>query len=306
MAGENSEMKLENILVAIDGSAIADYSLNLAIHIGEKYGSKIGVIYVAPTFTNVPSASMFDPMFGGAVMPPRPVESVATDASEGEKRKMDALLNERKQLVESHNLACETISANSEDVSGEIIRRSSQYDLVSVGSRGLSGLKSLILGSVSKKVAREAKSSVLVVKSRIDTIPKILLAYDGSEPAKKALLYASELGKKFSALVSVICVAGIPITPEGYVSADIDRWESEMRSFTEYAVSFLKSNGIKSDGKTVDSSDVSRTVVDEAVRGSYDLIVVGNRGYGRIKSLFLGSVASGVADSSKTNVLIVR
>jgi nucleotide-binding universal stress UspA family protein len=305
MEGEKSEIKLENILVAIDGSAIADYSLNLAIHIGEKYGSKIGVIYVAPTFTNVPSASMFDPMFGGAVMPPRPVESVASDAP-GEKRKMEALLNERKQLVESHNLACETISANSEDVSGEIIRRSSQFDLVSVGSRGLSGLKSLILGSVSKKVAREAKSSVLVVKSRIDSIPKILLAYDGSEPAKKALLYASELGKKFSALVSVICVAGIPITPEGYVSADIDRWESEMRSFTEYAVSFLKSNGIKSDGKTVDSRDVSRTVVDEAVRGSYDLIVVGNRGYGRLKSLFLGSVASGVADSSKTNVLIVR
>ncbi|MGI0083807.1 MAG: universal stress protein [Nitrososphaerales archaeon] len=44
----------------------------------------------------------------------------------------------------------------------------------------------------------------------------------------------------------------------------------------------------------------------QAEKGEYDLIVVGSRGYGRLRSLFLGSVASSVADSSKTNVLIVR
>lgn len=306
MNSDKPEIKLEKLLVAIDGSGIADYALNLAIHIGEKYGSKIDVLYVAPHPVPAANTPVFDPMSGGAIMSPMPVQSVATEKMDNETLKIKTMLDERKKLIESQNLACETFSVNSEDVGGEIIRRDKQYDLILVGSRGLSGLKSLILGSVSKKVAKEAKCSVLVVKSRIDSIPKILLAYDGSEPGKKALTFASELGKKFNARVDVICVAGIPISPEGYVSSDIDRWEREMKSYVDYAVSYLKQNGIITDGKTADSRDVSRSITEEAARGRYDMIVVGSRGYGRLKSLFLGSVASGVADSSKTNVLIVK
>lgn len=307
MNSDKPEIKLEKFLVAIDGSGIADYALNLAIHIGEKYGSKIDVLYVAPHSLQAANTPVFDPMSGGAVMSPMPAQSSATEKKvDNETLKIKTMLDERKKLIESQNLACETFSVNSEDVGGEIIRRDKQYDLILVGSRGLSGLKSLILGSVSKKVAKEAKCSVLVVKSRIDSIPKILLAYDGSEQGKKALTFASELGKKFKAHVDVICVAGIPISPEGYVSSDIDRWEREMKSYVDYAVSYLKQNGITADGKTADSRDVSRAITEEAARGDYDMIVVGSRGYGRLKSLFLGSVASGVADSSKTNVLIVK
>ncbi len=47
-------------------------------------------------------------------------------------------------------------------------------------------------------------------------------------------------------------------------------------------------------------------LASEAEKGSYDIVVVGSRGQGRLKSLFLGSVASGIANSSKTNVLIIR
>lgn len=301
----NPAIILEKLLVAVDGSGIADYALNLAIHIGERYGSKIDLLYVSPPLSVV-NTPLFDPMFGSAVMTPMPTQRVPAKATENESLKIKAVLDERKKLVESQRLACETFFVNSEDAGAEIVKRSKEYDLIAVGSRGLSGLKSLILGSVSKKVAKEAKCSVLVVKSRIDSIPKILLAYDGSEPGKKALSFASELGKKFHAHVSVVCVAGIPISPEGYVSGDIDVWEKEMQSYVDNAVSYLTQNGIDTEGRTIDSRDVSRAITEEAAKGDYDMIVVGSRGYGRLKALFLGSVASGVADSSKTNVLIVR
>jgi nucleotide-binding universal stress UspA family protein len=56
----------------------------------------------------------------------------------------------------------------------------------------------------------------------------------------------------------------------------------------------------------MDSTDVARALMEVAEKDSYDLIVVGSRGYGRFRSLLLGSVASGVANSAKTNVLIIR
>ncbi|MGI0084462.1 MAG: universal stress protein, partial [Nitrososphaerales archaeon] len=253
-------IKLEKLLVAVDGSGIADYALNLTIHIGEKYGSKIDVLYITPPSFPVVNTPLFDPMLGGSGMTPMPPKAAKSNTAENEPLKVKALLEERKKLVESQNLACETFLVNAEDIGGEISRRGAYYDLVSVGSRGLSGLKSLILGSVSKKVAKEAKCSVLVVKSRIDSLPKILLAYDGSEHGKRALAFASELGKKFNAQVSVLCVAGIPISPEGYVPGDIDSWEKEMQSYVDDAVSYLKQNGINAEGRTLDSRDVSRAI----------------------------------------------
>lgn len=43
-----------------------------------------------------------------------------------------------------------------------------------------------------------------------------------------------------------------------------------------------------------------------AEEGGYDLIIIGRRGNGRVKKLFLGSVSSAVLQLAKTNVLIVK
>jgi nucleotide-binding universal stress UspA family protein len=307
MNDTNQGFKLEKILTAIDGSGIADYALNLVIHIGEKYGSKIDLLYVATPSVQLVNPQALDPMFGGTAVAPAPA-GISEKASQNEAMKAKSLLEDRKKLVEAQHLACETITVASEDIGGEIVKygSSKQYDLIALGSTGMSGFRSFLLGSVSRKVAREAKSSVLIVKSRIDSLPRILLAYDGSDPSKKALNFAEELGKKFKAHVSVICVASIPISPEGYVMPDVDKWVNEMRKYVDEAVSQLRKHEIDTSGQLIEARDVSRAITLEAEKGNYDIIIVGSRGFGRLKSLFLGSVASGVADSSKTNVLVVR
>ena len=153
---------------------------------------------------------------------------------------------------------------------------------------------------------KNRKRSVLVVKSRIEAVPKILLGYDGSEQSNKALEFASDLGLKFNAQVDAVCVFNIPVSPEAYIGAEVDRWEKDMRTMLESAVAKLKANGVRSQGKILDHTNVALALANEAEKGSYDIIVVGSRGQGRLKSLFLGSVAYGVANSSKNNVLIVR
>ena len=52
------------------------------------------------------------------------------------------------------------------DISEEILRiaDSENNDLVIVGSRGLSKVKSFLIGSVSSRVARYSKRSVLIIR----------------------------------------------------------------------------------------------------------------------------------------------
>jgi nucleotide-binding universal stress UspA family protein len=305
-------VNFSKLLVAIDGSETADYALNLALHIGEKNdGAEIDLIYVSGASVPVTTPTVFDPVFSGQGISPVP-SIVTPERTQEDMRKAlsreKALVEDRKKLVSGSGLKCETMLVDSDDVAGEIMKAGEKggYDLIVVGSRGVSGIRSLILGSVSKRVAKEAKGSVLIVKNKIDNLPKILLAYDGSPESKRALSVSIELAKKFKGLVNPIAVVNVPLSPEGNVMTDIDRWEKEMKDFVVEAVTALKEQGVPGEGKVLNSVDVSRAITEEASKGNYDLIVSGNRGRGRLKSLFLGSVASGIADNSKTNVLIAR
>ena len=51
---------------------------------------------------------------------------------------------------------------------------------------------------------------------------------------------------------------------------------------------------------------LSDKIIEAANEGKPDLIIIGSRGIGGIKEIFLGSVSDRVADESKCSVLIVK
>ncbi|MDG7000231.1 MAG: universal stress protein [Nitrososphaerota archaeon] len=294
---------LGKILVAVDGSENSDYALNIAVKIAEKYSSRIVLLHVKSPSAAVVAVQgpIMDPILG--------TSPILVPSTAGEKpRESVDLLETRKALVAERNIAVSTELVESVDIGGEILKRSLSggYDLIVLGSRGLGGLRSFFLGSVSVKVAKEAKCSVLVMKNKIETIPKIILGYDGSEDSKKALQCAKDLAQKFRARLSILSVINIPVSGDGYVLSSVDKWEKEAKQLVDETVSAMKLEGIDVAGKVTEYTDISRAIADEAERGGYNIIVVGSRGRGRLRSLFLGSVASGVANASKTNVFIVR
>lgn len=263
------------MLVAIDSSMYSDYALNIAVKIAEKYSSKLDLLHVA--------APLQDPQ-------------------------KDDVLTDRVEIAKERSLSPNAIRVESNDPSSEILKLadSGLYDLVVLGSRGLSGLKSALMGSVSSRVAKEAKCSILVVKTKISATPKILLGYDGSQESKNALDVATDLGSKLKAEVDALSIFSVPISPEAYIGVELDKWEKEMNEELDEAVKKMMERGVSSKGKVQEHTNIPLAIVSEAERGSYDLIVVGSRGMGRLRSLFLGSVASGIANNSRTNVLIVR
>ena len=131
---------------------------------------------------------------------------------------------------------------------------------------------------------------------------KILLAYDGGEPAKRALDQTIELAQKFGATVGVISV--VPVHPG---RAPIDPWDDRTVHAEELleARTLLREAGIEAElfEPGGDPAKLIERVADE--RG-YDTIVVGSRGLNALTKMLQGSVSDHVATHAHATVVVAR
>ena len=131
---------------------------------------------------------------------------------------------------------------------------------------------------------------------------KILLAYDGGEPAKRALDQTIELAVKFEAEVGVISV--VPVRSG---RAPIDPWDDR----TVHAVELLEARralreaGIEAE-MLEPGGDVAKTIERVADERGYDTIVVGARGLGSLAKVLQGSVSEHVASHAHATVIVAR
>jgi nucleotide-binding universal stress UspA family protein len=133
---------------------------------------------------------------------------------------------------------------------------------------------------------------------------KILVAYDGSEPAKHALKRAAEIARHGH---DVTVISVVPLQASGprsagpIVGGDIEEHGRELQE----AVAMLKEAGIQSE--TIEAvGHPAESIVDEAERGGFGLIIVGHRGHGGVARFLLGSTATRVVTHAHCDVLVVR
>ncbi|HET7615575.1 MAG TPA: universal stress protein [Bacillales bacterium] len=176
-------MGYKKILVAFDGSEGSLKALHHAIDYAETNGSELTVVTVvkshkrgehvravpAPNATNTTNMTAGNEMYQ---MAPRTINARAEQSEvhhevsdEKTMAKGEDLLREAKAVLEKSPVRAET-SVLDGDAAEEIDAYAvvNETDLIVIGSRGLSGLKKLVLGSVSEKVVGKAHCPVLVVK----------------------------------------------------------------------------------------------------------------------------------------------
>lgn len=142
-------MAIEKILVAIDGSECANRALELALEIAEPMSDiQVDLVYVVP------------------------IPLLDDNQAANFKNILDMMIADGKELLAEAEDKIEPIAdrTNSLIITGtnpatEIIKliEKEGYDLVVIGSRGLSGIKAY-LGSVSYKVLNASQVPVLVAK----------------------------------------------------------------------------------------------------------------------------------------------
>lgn len=136
---------------------------------------------------------------------------------------------------------------------------------------------------------------------------RILVPIDGSPNSYRGLQHAVDIAKKYNAEITLIHVIETPAVvfetelplPESYFS----RMEANTRGLFAKREAELKSQGLK-----VKTILIKGNAIQEILRASksFDLVVMGSKGYGGFRRFWLGSVASGVVNHCTVPVLIVR
>lgn len=143
-------MLFQKILVAFDGSKASNKALDKAIALAEASSAQLEIIHVLhfPNF-----------IIGEAIINP-PINirddyfAAAEKVVEDLKQRVASLPNSPKVTMLEGG-AAESILQYAEK---------HEFDLIVIGSRGLSGIREFFLGSVSHNVVQHAKIPVLVIK----------------------------------------------------------------------------------------------------------------------------------------------
>jgi nucleotide-binding universal stress UspA family protein len=136
---------------------------------------------------------------------------------------------------------------------------------------------------------------------------KIVVGYDGSEPAKRALQRAADLaadGDKIVVVASAEAHAKSGARSGISGGAHLDPSEFQQRGdHLEEAQRLLSEQGI--DIEPVAAQGDPGTSIVEAAKDA-DLIIVGSRGLNPVQRILLGSVSSKVVHRAASDVLVVR
>jgi len=132
---------------------------------------------------------------------------------------------------------------------------------------------------------------------------ELLLAYDGSDHARKALDKAVALATEDDEIV-VLYVIPTAIISE-FKGLDSGISKGKAREIVNGAVDIIKARGKKAIA-VVHQGDVAEDIINFANELHCSLIIIGSKGVSKIGRFSLGSVAEKVARHADCPVLIVR
>jgi nucleotide-binding universal stress UspA family protein len=141
------------IVAAYDGSENSTRAVGVAAGLAAKFGSELVVVHVYSSPV-IPYSVAGAPVPNYAELEKLAEDSARSTLAQGVRAARDSGVAPRGELIE----ASSTVQALTEFTASE------KADLLVVGTRGMTGFKKLILGSVSSGVIGHANCSVLVVR----------------------------------------------------------------------------------------------------------------------------------------------
>ncbi len=243
----------------------------------------------------------------------RPEKYIKHEARKANFAYVENLLEKNKleyQLIFKEGDAAENIVSMSKKL---------DVDLVVVGSHNKKIFETFFLGSVSYKISRLCRCSVMIVSSKyhVHNIRKknfnILFAADRSKFSNYAAEKLPELIDIKRAKIDILNVTVPPqkvIPPEAYIYTDIGKIIDESKHvsdellnntaeiFEKYEVSEIKKVSLMGEPAAI--------IVDYAEKNSIDLIIMGSHARKELSALFLGSTSMKVSEKSEIPILLVK
>lgn len=308
-------MSFQRIVVAVDGSAIADAALVQALYLSRALHAALCVIHVIDAFPvyNLAMGIDFD-------------RCRELFRSEGL-----GILENAQKTAQTLNVAIETqlveIIDSAKKVSEKVIEtvRGTKADLLVLGTHGRRGFRRLILGSVAEEALRISPVPVLLVRADEGSADyyrqkqgfsckRIVAAVDGSETSTQALDRAIELARAFDASLSILHVAHEYTSRDFFFAKQLLEYQESVKQrgvqILEHAGQACKEQGIKARTELIEITDkqdgISTQIINSVLSCKADLLVIGTHGRSGINRFLIGSVAEETARIAPIPVLLVR
>lgn len=283
-------MPFKKVLIALDGSQYSQMAAEYGIWLATSLGAGLTGQHVV------------DPRLVDLFIAPEFAEELGFSRSiETSEKVFSALRKIGKEVLElfaleaaAHGLKADTF-LDEGHVAEEIVKYAESYDLLVIGHRGRGCRREaseLILGSVAEYVATNSGSPVLVAIQPVSAMKQILVAYDGSEASRGALIMAEALAKSAGKTLKALTV--VP-------SAD---QFPQARLLVEQGEKYLRESW-QEDVFCIKEGSVADNLL-ELASTSHSLLVLGAYGFADPSMNVLGRTISRVIRQSGTSVLIYK
>lgn len=279
--------EINQILVAIDMSAMSIEALKRAISIAKEKGAQLIIMHVIePYFIDTPFVR-------------------AVDENEIKKKVIEQINQFNNEANLKYILFVESGSAAPAIT---LKAQKTNADLLVIGTHGKNDIKSNYCGSTTLKIIQNTHIPVLIVRNEAKkTYEKILAPTNLSNYSQKSIVFANTLFKNTSKryLYAFETVDELQALRYHISHEQQNKFKEELLSEAKTALTlFIKEIG---DGEIslIDSvASINEDLLEYISKDKSDLLVLGSKGVDNLNSFVFGSTASYLIQRSPTDVLV--
>lgn len=283
---------MDRMIVGYDGSESAADALRWAVHEAELLGWPVHVLH-----------SFRDPALALS-----PLGAMTSDSA-AEERRLELDLDDLvAELTVAHPRVKITVETTDLAPFAAIDSAADVDDVIAVGARGRGGFGGLNLGSVSSRLAREARAPVVVVRQLPADAERgpVVVGVDGTPAGRRALRWASASANRHHAPLRAVMAWTylLPEDDEGEAAFRPNYTEAQAREVLSRIV--VRELGAPGDDASLETPcDLPASALLRRSAGAR-LLVVGARGSRRRGPFGLGSVSQQVLHHATCPVAVVR
>lgn len=249
------------------------------------------------------------------------MRDAAEELDEEDRRQAKLIVEEGLEIAREAGWQAESHAARGKPMAWSTIvdvAESVDAAVVVAGSRGLGGVSSALLGSVSSGLLHHSKRPLLIVPSGPeDGAGPAIVGYDGSDHAREAIRAAARLLAHRQVEVDTVWspyTGAAGVEPMGVSVAVMTRAAEQINSgqkttavaTAQEGARLAAAEGLDATPEAVQAAGrVWRTLTERGSSRDAKALVVGSRGRSGVASALLGSVSTGIAHHSPAPLLVV-
>lgn len=276
------------ILLCTDGSAAAAVAADYSLWLASKFSAQLLALFV--TDVRLLEGPWLADLAGA--IGAQPYAALVPRLRQMQRERADALFAELREKCRQHNVPCE-VAHETGNLAPIVRRYEGRADLVVLGQHGEHAAWSHgMLGSGVERILRACAKPALVTADSFRPVERMLIAYDGSRGARRALDDGLELTKRLGCETTILTACQLA-TEEA--AADALR-EAEAIAHAQNANVHVQ----------LAHGEADAMILHWTHRTRADLIVMGAYGHTRIREFILGSTTQQVLHKATVSVLMVR